>query len=126
MARCLGAVLPPSGALPGLEGARALEFLARFRRESPRSMRLVLDLSVLLFLSSPLLTVGRPLPALWLSDELLDRHADRLARHRAYLLRQAMKMLKTVAGLVWGADPRVRAALSLPAYPADPGTWRES
>jgi len=88
-------------------------------------MQLTLALTVLLFLSTPLLTVRRPLPALWLNAARLDQHADRLSRHRFYLLRQGMKMLKTVGGLAWGADPDVRAALGLSPYAPDPGTWRK-
>ena len=117
-------MLPASEALPGLDPERTRAFLARFRRESPLGMRLVLDLSVLLFESTPLLTIGVPLPASLLSDESRDRHADRMARHRLYLVRQSMKMLKTVAGLVWGADADVRAALGIPRYEADPDDWR--
>jgi len=122
--RSLCAVLPASEALPGLDPERTRAFLARFRRESPLGMRLVLDLSVLLFESTPLLTIGVPLPASLLSDERRDRHADRMARHRLYLVRQSMKMLKTSAGLVWGADAEVRAALGIPLYAADPDDWR--
>ena len=35
-----------------------------------------------------------------------------------------MKMLKTAAGLIWGADADVRAALGIPRYVADPDDWR--
>ena len=122
--RSLCAVLPASEALPGLDPERTRAFLVRFRRESPLVLRLALDLSVLLFESSPLLTIGVPLPASLLSDERRDRHADRMARHRLYLVRQSMKMLKTSAGLVWGADAEVRAALGIPRYAADPDDWR--
>jgi hypothetical protein len=37
-----------------------------------------------------------------------------------------MLMLKTIGGLVWGAAPEVRQKLAMAAYPADPGTWRQS
>jgi hypothetical protein len=48
-----------------------------------------------------------------------------MATHRIYLIRMAMTMLKTVGGLIWGAEPQLRAILHMPAYPADPGTYRD-
>lgn len=122
----LAATFPATDRLPGLDRERTLSFLSTFTREVPISMRAVLYASVLVFLVTPLVTVRRPVPALLLGRETLDRHADRLSRHRSYFLRQTMKMLKTVGGLVWGSDPDVRRTLGMRAYGQDPGTWRET
>lgn len=88
--------------------------------------RLLFTACVAIFLLTPLWTVRRPTVALRLPPDLLDEHADRLARGDWYLGRQAMMMLKTVGGMAWGADPAVRAALGFPAYGPDPGTRRTS
>ena len=47
-----------------------------------------------------------------------------MAGHRFYIVRQAMLLLKTVGGLVWGIQPEVRAALQIKPVPPDPGTWQ--
>lgn len=81
--------------------------------------------SALAFHWLPILTIGWPLPALLLPKAALDRHAHAMATHRIYLIRMAMTMLKTVGGLIWGAEPQVREILQMPVYPADPGTHRD-
>lgn len=73
----------------------------------------------------PIATVYWPLPAGLLPAQLRDRHAQRMATHPWYGIRMIMMMIKTVGGLVWGAAPEVRARLSMPAYPPDPGTHRD-
>jgi hypothetical protein len=42
------------------------------------------------------------------------------------LLRQALLVVRLIAGMCWGADPRVRACFALEPYPVDPGTFRAS
>ena len=73
-----------------------------------------------------LVAQGRLQPALSLRSKTLDRHANLAAAHSLYLMRQAMLLLKTVGGLCWGADPKVRRALGLRDYPSDPGTWKQA
>ena len=120
------AVFPAGEQLPGLDRERAAPFFAAFFREAPAQVRWGVHLCVLVFLVTPVLTVGRPLPATWLGRERLDRHADRLAHHRSYALRQVMKLLKAIGGLAWGADADVRRALGQPEYGPDSGTWRRA
>ena len=123
--RVLSAVLPATGSVPGIDPERCAEFLKRYRREAPFLPRLALNLSVFIFLVSPPLTGAGLRPALALSPSRLERHCESLSRHRSYHLRQVTLMLKTAAGLVWGADPTVREALGLPPYAEDPAVWRE-
>ena len=108
----LAATFPSTAALPGLDRIDPRPFVDQLRRESPVAIRFVMVLSALVFLATPVLTIGIPLPAAWLSPARLDQHAQALATHRIYLLRQAMLMIKTLGGLCWGADPAVRAALA--------------
>lgn len=124
--RVLSAILPPTRFVPGIDHERCSDFLARYRREVPFLMQLALNLSVLVFLFSPPLTGAGMRPALALSPVRLERHCAGLARHRIYHLRQATLMLKTVAGLVWGADPAVRGSLGLAPYAEDPTDRRRS
>lgn len=121
---CLAATFPSSARLPGLDRVDPLPFLRQLQREAPPAIRWALHASVLVFLLTPVLTIGVPLPAKLLSADQVDRHALALAGHRVYLLRQVMVMIKTVGGLCWGADASIRAPLGLPPYLPDPGTWR--
>jgi hypothetical protein len=120
------AVLPAGKETPGVDPQCCDELCERIRREAPLLLRMTMHASVALFVVCPLVTVGRPCPALWLSAENLDRHAAGMARHPSYLLRQAMMMLKTVAGMSWGTDPGVRRSLGMEPYAADPRGWRRS
>jgi hypothetical protein len=126
VARVLGVTFPGTERMPGLDPGRSRTFLDRLSREAPWTLRRVLDLSVLLFLVSPPLTIRRLRPALLLSTPDLDRHANALAHHRSYLGRQVMAMIKTVGGMCWGADDDVRRSLQIEPYGPDPGTWRQS
>ncbi len=110
--------------LPGIDHCDIDGFLHKFHQQAPLLIRAMLWVSALVFWATPLLTIGVPVPASWLSSDRRDLHAHRLAVHRSYLLRQSMLMIKTFGGLCWGADPAVRRVLHLDAYPADPGTWR--
>lgn len=120
------ALYPATGALPGIADTDLDEFLLRFRRETTRLMWLGALLGAVVFAATPLVTVGIPLPSFLLSARQLDRHANKIATHPIYLLRQAVMLVKLVAGLCWGAHPRVRAAFGLAPYEPDPGRWRES
>jgi hypothetical protein len=120
----LAAIFPSNDALPGLDRIDPKPFLRQFGREAPLLIRLAVLASTWVFVLTPLVTVYWPLPAFLLPRHTLDQHAHRLATHRWFLLRQVMLMLKTIGGLPWGAHPDVRAKLAMPAYGADPGTWR--
>ena len=120
------ALFPRTARLPGLSDTRVDEFLARFRQETTLAMWAGISLGTLLFVISPLLTVGLPLPAFWLPRAALDRHARKLANTPIYLVRQLMFLVKMMAGFCWAADPNVRRAFNLPALPPDPGTLRRA
>ncbi len=117
---------PREGDLPGAEDCDLDAFLDRFRRETTPLMWLGVVLGAIVFHLTPLLTVFVPLPAFALSGELADRHAERISTSDVYLLRQALFLVKLVAGLAWGGHPSVRARFALAPYPPDPGTWRTS
>ncbi len=119
----LRAVFPSSAGIPGLD---RLDFGARLDevRRGPPMLRLGLYAATVLFVLLPVWTVFTPLPSFWLSPARLELHANRLAGSRIYLLRQIMLLLKTVGGLLWGADPEVRQALGLSPLGPDPGTFR--
>jgi len=112
--------------LPGIEDTELDAYLDRTAREAAPLVRLGLALATLIFTLSPLFTVGWPLPSFLLPRAVLHRHADRIVSSRVYLIRQAVFVLKMMAGLCWGSDPAVRRAMNLAPYPADPGTWRAS
>lgn len=120
----LSAVLPASGDLPGVSDCGLKSFIQKFRSEAPFLFKLGLYLSTLALTFTPLFTVFIPLPAFLLPKRMLEAHLMGMTRSRIYGLRQAMLMVKTVAGMCWGADPKVRAALGLDPYGEDPGTWR--
>lgn len=115
---------PRSERFPGIEDMDLDAYITRYRRETAPLMWLGFVLGTVLFHITPLFTVYVPLPAFWLSAATRERHAQRLVGSPIYLVRQPIFLVKMVAGLLWGADPRVRGALALPPYPADPGTRR--
>lgn len=117
---------PRSEHFPGIEDMDLDGYIDRYRRETAPIMWLGFVVGTLLFHLAPLFTVYVPLPAFCLSAELRERHAERLVGSPIYFVRQPVFLLKMVAGLLWGADPRVRERLGLPAYAADPGTRRLS
>jgi hypothetical protein len=117
-------LFPRAKGLPGMSDTNVDEFLARFRKESTLAIWAGICLGTLLFIFSPLFTVGIPLPAFLLPKGRLDRHARKLAASRFYVVRQLIFLVKMIAGFCWGADPEVRRAFNLPALPPDPGTLR--
>jgi hypothetical protein len=120
------ALMPRTEGLPGLEDTGIDAFLRRYRSECPRIMWVGLVVGSLVFALTPLITIGVPLPSFLLPRRALDRHASKIASHRVYVLRQAVFLVKMVAGLCWGSHADVRKILALPPYPPDPGTWRSS
>jgi hypothetical protein len=118
------AFYPRVGELPGLAELGVEAKIERLRRESTWLFWFGLVAAAFFFQVSPILTVHRPLPAAWLSEEQLDRHAHALATHPAYLLRQLVVLIKLMAGIFWGESPELRGFLHLPAYGEDPATRR--
>jgi hypothetical protein len=126
LAFCLRAMLPPHGDVPGLEEPATTAFVRCFRGEAPFIVRLGLFGGCAFFLLGPILTIGVPLPAFLLSRRLLDKHARKMASSPIYYVRQLAFLLKMIAGLCWGTDPRVRQLIALPPLPPDPQTFRPS
>jgi hypothetical protein len=124
--RALADLYPPVGDLPGVAELDLDEFLLGFRRECPPLMWLGMILGAWAYTLSPIITVGWPLPSIWLPRPLRDRHAFAAATHRWYFYRQLIMVLKVAGGLCWGQHPRIRARHGLAAYGPDPGTWRGS
>jgi hypothetical protein len=118
------AFYPRTEALPGVEDTALDAQLDQLRTEGPPILWVTLVLGALLFATTPLFTVGVPLPAFFLPRAWLDKHAHRLATTRFYLLRQAMLGLKVAASLAWGKDPAVRAAIGMRPYADDPERFR--
>lgn len=116
---------PRTDALPGIADCDLDGFLPRFQQETTGLMWLGVVAGAVLFQLTPLFTVYVPLPAMWLPRHLADRHAERITTTNAYFVRQAIFLVKMVAGLCWGSHPSVRARFALPALEADPGTWRQ-
>jgi hypothetical protein len=110
--------------LPGLAELGVEEKIEVLRRESTLLFWLGIVGGAVFFQLSPIITVLRPWPAAWLTEEQLDRHAHQLATHPVYLIRQITVLLKLVGGMFWGQSPEIRRFLALPAYGADPGTRR--
>ncbi|MFO0726580.1 MAG: hypothetical protein U1E65_22530 [Myxococcota bacterium] len=122
----ISALFPRTEGCPGVAELELVPFLARYRREAPPHMWLGLVLGAVVFTITPILTVGWPLPSFWLPRATLDLHANRVASHRWYLLRQLIMIVKMAGALCWGQDARVRALHGVAAYEPDPGTWRRS
>lgn len=120
----LVAFFPREGDLPGLAELGIDDRVAELRRDATPLFWLGIVGAALFFQLSPILTVRRPFPAVWLTDEQLDAHAHGLATQRSYMIRQIVMLLKLVGGMFWGQSPQIRAMLALPPYPGDPGTRR--
>ena len=115
---------PRTEHFPGIADFDDTAFIARFRRESSGLLWLGVVAGMVLYVLTPIFTVFVPLPSFWLPARLRDRHARKIVGARFYLPRQAVFLLKMVAGLCWGAHPSVRQKLGLPPYPADPDEYR--
>jgi hypothetical protein len=117
-------LMPASGALPGVGDCDIDAFLTKLRAETTALTWIGLCLGALLWLLTPVVTLGVPLPALLLGANARDRHILALTSTRIYLLRQAVFLLKMYASMCWGQHPSVRSHFNLAAYPVDPGTFR--
>lgn len=122
----LCALMPATETMPGMKDADVDAFLVRFRKESAPLLWTGVIAGSVLFVLTPILTVGLPLPSFFLSARLLDTHAAKITSHPVYLLRQGIFVARLAAGLCWGGNPTVRQRLGVPVYGADPGTFRTS
>lgn len=107
----LAAMLPrlrPDG-LPGLAEVDARDFWPRFHAAAPPALRAGLRAAVWLLTFAPLFLAGRPRTFAALAPRDRDRLLRRAARHRSYVLRQAVLALKVVASFAYFEDERVRA-----------------
>jgi hypothetical protein len=118
------AFFPRTADLPGLADLGVADKIARLRRESTLLFWTGIVFGSLFFQVSPILTLRRPWLAAYLSEDDLDRHANALASHPVYLVRQVTVLLKVMAGVFWGEAPEIRGFVHLPAYGVDPMTRR--
>jgi hypothetical protein len=118
------AFYPKTPELPGLAELGVSEKIATLRRESTVLFWTGIVGASVFFQVSPILTLRRPTFAAFLSEEDLDRHAHAIATYPVYLVRQAVMLLKMIAGIFWGESPEIRTFLHLPAYGEDPKTRR--
>lgn len=114
-ARAVFAALLPSdgggGLKLGLLDAGFEEFLAEFRTSAPLPLRLAFPAAVFAAAWLSPLLIGRLPPFTRLSAEDREAALAAMGRSDLYLLRQLLLLLKLVAGLCYGADARVRAAV---------------
>jgi len=122
----LCALMPATETMPGIVDADVDAFIVRFRKESAPLLWTGVVVGSVLFLLTPIITVGLPVPSIFLSARLLDTHAAKITTHPAYLIRQGIFVARLAAGLCWGGNSNVRQRLGVPAYAADPGTFRTS
>ena len=115
---------PRTPELPGAEDCDLDAFLKRYREETTPLVWAGVVLGAIVFHFTPILTVKVPLPAFALPPKLADRHANAISATDSYLLRQAIFLVKLVAGLAWGSHPDVRKHFALPPLAADPDDWR--
>ena len=116
-------LMPRVDGLPGMRDTDVDAFLQQFRQESTWAVWLGVVAGAVVFTLGPVLTLGRPVLSWWLSREDRGIHAHRIATHPVYLVRQAVVVLKLASGMCWGTHARSRAAMALPPYGPDPGTW---
>ena len=118
-------MMPARDDLPGLEREPLDSYLRRFLAEANAATILGVSLAAMVFLVSPLITIGIPLPSCWLSEQQVDRHAHKVSTSPLYLVQQAIFLLKMYAGFAWGEQQAVRESLALAPYPAHQPAWRQ-
>ena len=119
-------MLPNHPHLVGAAETGLEDYIREFMAETNWMTWIGVVASSIVFMLTPVLTIGYPVPAILLSAKSLDKHAHRLASHRIYLLRQSTFIVKMLAGFCWGSSPQIRQQFNLTPYPPDPGTWRTS
>jgi hypothetical protein len=97
-----------------IEVAREIaSFLDGYLRSVPTRAALGLRVVVWAITWLPVLFVGVPLPAHWLSAATRRRYIERWSGSRVYLLREGFYLLKAIALMGWGANDAVRARLGV-------------
>ena len=122
----LSAMVPAHKDLPGIADTNIDAFLSKLEAEAPSIFYLGLRVAAIIFVISPILTTGIPLPAQWLSASKLNKHAEKIAESSIGPIRQMMMVQKMLAGLCWGENDQVRAYYGMEPYPENPGTWRQT
>src|SRR5262245_9011070 len=84
----LVAFYPREGDLPGLAELGVDEKIVALRRESTLLFWFGIVAAAAFFQVTPILTVRRPWPAVFLTEDQLDEHAHKIASHPIYLVRQ--------------------------------------
>ena len=120
------AFVPRYQNLPGIADTDLNAFLNKLQIEAPSTFFLGLRVAAFIFMFSPILTVGIPLPAQWLSASKLNKHAEKISESPIMPIRQMMMVQKMMAGLCWGEEEKVRAYFGMEPYKENPGTWRKS
>ncbi len=106
-------LMPATSVLPGLSDKELKPFLKHFREEMPFKLRFALVFMTLVFIFTPLFTLGIPLPLFCLSQTKQWLHANKLSTHRIYLFRQSVSLLKIIASMCWGALPHAQVAITM-------------
>ena len=88
-------------------------FLDGYLRRVPFQAAIGLRAMVWAITWLPVVFVGVPLPADALSPATRTRYLARWASSKAYFIREGFYLLKAIALMGWGAEPRVRARLGL-------------
>lgn len=126
LVHCMNALYPRTGDLPGVADLDPDTYAGKVLGDLPWLMWFGVVGGIAVFVLTPVFTVYRPVPSFLLSEAKLDEHAETVAGHPNYTIRQALFLLKMVAALHWGSHPRVLEHFALPAYPPDPDSWRTS
>lgn len=120
MARAVFDAMFPAGADPRLpEGATASDapdFIERLYATWPSAPLLLMRISFLLILVSPLFVVGRLRLFPSLDIETRGVVLDRLAYSPLYVIRGGVTLVKMAGGMMLGLQPGVRERLA-PAHP---------
>jgi hypothetical protein len=120
----LCAFYPRVDDVPGLAELGVDDAVEHVRRDATALFWIGLVGAAFFFQVTPIVSLKKPVLAVMLEPEELDRHAYRIATHPSYLVRQIIVLLKLVAGMIWGQSAEIRARMALPPYPPDPGTRR--
>lgn len=107
----------PSGALPGVRGADAIDAGAALEdvcQTVPSRVALGLRVAVWLLTLSPLIVAFRFRTLASLAAEEREKIVLKLLAHRAYLLRQLALLLKAFGALMFVAAPGVRESIVRP------------
>ena len=122
----LAILLPSHDGISGFDTHSLHTAMHKNLNDTSAMLRFGVYACALLFIFSPIFTLGIPLPTFCLSPKFQFKHAERLSTHRIYWFRQSIFVLKTMATLIWGAQPQVRKKLGMQPYAPDPGTWKSA